>query len=158
MTETTATPQPGPMLKHAEIIKIIPHRFPILLVDRAQIIEVDKKIVAWRAVSGNEAYFQGHFPGAPIMPGVLIVEAMAQAACILMLNKPEMKTKLAFFLGIDAVKFRKPVTPGDMLELRVDILRSGGRVGKARGEAFVNNEKTTEAEFTFVVVDKPAQE
>lgn len=88
------------------------------------------------------------------MPGVLIVEAMAQSACVLMLIRPELKGKLAFFVGIDGVKFRKPVLPGDTLEMRVEVLRDGGRVGKCRGETFVNNEKVTEAEFTFTIADK----
>lgn len=143
----------SPLLSSMDIQKIIPHRYPILMVDKAQITEPDKKITGYKSVSGNEPFFQGHFPGRPIMPGVLIVEAMAQSACILFLCKPEMRGKLAFFVGIDAVKFRKPVLPGDQLEMRVEITRPG-RVGKARGEAFVAGEKTTEAEFTFAIVDK----
>lgn len=137
----------------ADILKAIPHRYPILMIDRADIVELDKKIIGYKAVSGNEPFFQGHFPGRPIMPGVLIVEAMAQAACVLLLSKPEVKDKLAFFAAIDGVRFRKPVLPGDMLEMHVEILRAG-RIGKARGEAFVRGEKTTEAEFTFAVVDR----
>jgi beta-hydroxyacyl-ACP dehydratase FabZ len=140
-------------LTAVDIMNAIPHRYPILMVDKAVITEPEKKITGYKAVSGNEPFFQGHFPGRPIMPGVLIVEAMAQTACILFFAKPGMKDKLAFFMGIDGVKFRKPVVPGDMLELRVEILRSG-RMGKARGEAYVNNEKTTEAEFMFAIVDK----
>lgn len=140
-------------LTTVDILNAIPHRFPILMVDRAVIHDPEKKITGYKAVSGNEPFFQGHFPGRPIMPGVLIVEAMAQSACILFLSKPELKDKLAFFMGIDKVKFRKPVVPGDMLELRVEVLR-GGRVGKCRGEAFVNNEVVTEAEFMFAIVDK----
>ena len=154
MENATTTQQVPITLSSVDIMSIIPHRYPILMVDKARILEIDKKIVGYKSVSGNEPFFQGHFPGHPIMPGVLIVEAMAQTACVLMLRKPEMKSKLAFFMGIDGVKFRKPVVPGDYLELRVEILRSGGRVGKARGEAFVNDEKVTEAEFTFAIVDK----
>jgi 3-hydroxyacyl-[acyl-carrier-protein] dehydratase len=90
------------------------------------------------------------------MPGVLIVEGMAQTACVLFLEKPENKSKLAFFMGIDKVKFRKPVVPGDQLELKVEILRPG-RVGKAKGEAFVAGELVTEAEFMFAIVDKEAK-
>jgi beta-hydroxyacyl-ACP dehydratase FabZ len=138
-----------------EIMNAIPHRYPILMIDKAAIVEPDKKITGYKSVSGNEPFFQGHFPGKPIMPGVLIVEAMAQTACVLYLSKPENKSKLAFFMGIDKVKFRKPVVPGDQLELRVEILRAG-RVGKARGEAFVGNELVTEAEFMFAIVDKEA--
>lgn len=154
---TQETPAAGTMLGSREITQIIPHRYPILLVDKAKIVEIDKKIVGYKSVSGNEPFFQGHFPGWPIMPGVLIVEAMAQTSCILLLLKPETRgKKLAFFMGIDGVKFRKPVLPGDQLEMHIEVLRSG-RVGKARGESFVAGEKVTEAEFTFAVVDKEAK-
>lgn len=156
MDNATTQTQTQRHLTIQDIMGIIPHRYPILMIDKATILEIDKKIIGYKSVSGNEPFFQGHFPGQPIMPGVLIVEAMAQTACVLMLSKPELKNKLAFFMGIDAVKFRKPVVPGDQLELKVDILRGGGRVGKARGEAFVNGELTTEAEFTFAVVEKSA--
>jgi beta-hydroxyacyl-ACP dehydratase FabZ len=154
--ENTATPsgQAGRRMSSVDIMKIIPHRYPILLVDQAEIVEPDKKIIGYKSVAGNEAVFQGHFPGRPILPGVFIVESMAQTACVLLLGKPELKNKLAFFMGIDGVKFRKPVLPGDQLELHVEILRASGRVGKARGEAFVRGEKVTEAEFTFAVVDQ----
>jgi beta-hydroxyacyl-ACP dehydratase FabZ len=152
--DNTTSPAAAKTLTAVDIMNIIPHRYPILMVDRAVIVEPDKKITGYKSVSGNEPFFQGHFPGHPIMPGVLIVEALAQSACVLLLGKPELQNKLAFFMGIDGVKFRKPVVPGDQLELRVEILRAGGRVGKARGEAFVNNEVVTEAEFTFAVVDK----
>jgi beta-hydroxyacyl-ACP dehydratase FabZ len=153
----TPAPAAAPQtFSSVEIMKIIPHRYPILMVDKAVVVEPDKKIIGYKCVSGNEPFFQGHFPGHPIMPGVLIVEAMAQTACVLLLGKPELKDKLAFFMGIDGVKFRRPVIPGDVLEMRVEILRAGGRVGKARGETFVQGEKATEAEFTFAVVDKQA--
>jgi beta-hydroxyacyl-ACP dehydratase FabZ len=156
MDTATAT-QTYPMsLDAVQIMNIIPHRYPIIMVDKAVIHEPKKKITGYKSVAGNEPVFTGHFPGRPIMPGVLIVEAMAQTACILLLIDPEMKDKLAFFMGIDGVKFRKPVVPGDQLEMRVEVLRAGGRIGKCRGEAFVNNEKVTEAEFTFAVVDKEA--
>ncbi len=142
------------ILNIEDIKKIIPHRYPFLLVDKAVVVEPQKKIVGYKSVSYNEPFFQGHFPGRPVMPGVLIVEALAQAACVVLLSRPDLKGKIAFFLGIEGVKFRKPVVPGDLLELRVEILRAGGRVGKARGEAFVDNEKATEAEFTFAVVEE----
>jgi 3-hydroxymyristoyl/3-hydroxydecanoyl-(acyl carrier protein) dehydratase len=103
----------------------------------------------------NEPFFVGHFPGRPIMPGVLIIEALAQTACVLMLRRPDLKGKLAFFMGIEEAKFRKPVVPGDLLELRIEVLRAGGRVGKVRGEAFVGGEMTTEANFTFIITERP---
>lgn len=137
-----------------DIMKVIPHRYPILMVDKVSIIEEDKRATGFKCVSGNEPFFQGHFPGKPIMPGVLIVEAMAQTACVLFLSKPEFTGKLAYFVGIDGVKFRKPVIPGDLLELKIEVLRGGSRLGKARGEAYVGSEMVTEAEFTFALVDK----
>jgi beta-hydroxyacyl-ACP dehydratase FabZ len=140
-----------------DIMAIIPHRPPFLLVDKAVIVEHEKKIVGYKGVTMNEPFFVGHFPGRPIMPGVLIIEALAQAACVLLLSREDLKGKLAYFMGIDGVKFRKPVEPGMLLELRVEILRAGGRVGKAKGEAFVNGDMATECEFTFVVADKPAE-
>ncbi len=140
-------------LTAVDIQSVIPHRYPILMVDKAVITEPGKKITGFKSVAANEPVFQGHFPGRPILPGVLIVEAMAQTACILFFSRPGMGGKLAFFMGIDKVKFRKPVVPGDQLEMRLEVLRDG-RVGKCRGESFVNNEMVTEAEFIFAIVDK----
>ena len=140
-----------------DIMKTIPHRYPILLVDRVSMLEGGNKAVGTKCVSANEPFFQGHFPGYPIMPGVLIVEAMAQTGCALFLARPEMAGKLAFFMGIDDVKFRKPVIPGDVLELHVEVLRAGGRVGKAKGEGKVNGETVAEATFTFAIVDREKQ-
>lgn len=136
------------------IMAAIPHRFPFLLIDRVDVMEEGKLAVGRKCVSMNEHFFQGHFPGHPIMPGVLIIEALAQTACALFLSRPEYSNKLAFFMGITDVKFRRPVVPGDVLELNVDVLKAGGRAGKARGEAKVNGELATEAEFTFALVDK----
>jgi len=151
-SETVENTTPPRRFNSVDILNAIPHRFPILMIDRA-VATSDMKITGYKSVSGNEPFFQGHFPGHPIMPGVLIVEAMAQTACVLFLSKPENKSKLAFFMGIDKAKFRKPVVPGDQLELRVEILRAG-RMGKARGEAFVDGALVTEAEFMFAVVDR----
>src|SRR5260370_15600699 len=134
--------------------KTIPHRFPFLLIDKVTITDPDKTATGIKCVSGNEPFFQGHFPEHAIMPGVLIVEAMAQVACVLLLSKPETKDKLAFFMGMEEIKFRKPVVPGDRLELKVEVLQLRSRFGKAKGEAFVEGQLATEATLSFAVVDK----
>ncbi len=138
-----------------EIQKIIPHRYPILMVDRVKLFgDGSKKAIGYKCVSGNEPFFQGHFPGQPIMPGVLIVEAMAQTSCVMFLSRPSFKNCLAYFMGIDKVKFRKTVIPGDVLELKVEVIRDSGRKGKVKGEAYVDGKLTTEAEFMFIIVDR----
>ncbi|OGR98004.1 MAG: 3-hydroxyacyl-[acyl-carrier-protein] dehydratase FabZ [Elusimicrobia bacterium RIFCSPLOWO2_01_FULL_64_13] len=141
-------------LKIEEIQQAIPHRYPFLLIDRVEVLEEGKTAVGIKCVSMNEWFFQGHFPGRPVMPGVLIVEAMAQTACALFLSRPEYASKIAFFMGINETKFRRPVVPGDRLELRVEVLKAGGRAGKVRGEAKVGEEVAAETEFTFALVDK----
>jgi len=145
---------PPTVLDFDALKKIIPHRFPFLLIDKVTITEPEKSATGIKSVSGNEAFFQGHFPEHAIMPGVLIVEAMAQVACVLLLTKPEMKDKLAFFMGMEEIKFRKPVVPGDRLELKVEVLQLRSKFGKAKGEAFVEGQLATEATFSFAVVDK----
>lgn len=144
------------IINSAEIQKIIPHRFPILMIDRVKLTSDPKRAVGYKCVSGNENFFQGHFPGQPIMPGVLIVEAMAQTSCVLFLSRSELKNCLAYFMGIDNVKFRKTVIPGDVLELKIEVIRDSGRKGKVRGEAFVDGKLAAEAEFMFIIVDKEA--
>ncbi|MCX5781171.1 MAG: 3-hydroxyacyl-ACP dehydratase FabZ [Elusimicrobia bacterium] len=136
------------------IKKIIPHRYPFLMIDRAIVNYDTKTAKGYKCVSGNEEYFQGHFPGNPLMPGVLIIEAMAQTACVLLLSKPKKMGKFAYFMAINNVKFRKPVVPGDTLEFKIGVLREREKGGVARGEAFVNNELVTEAEFMFSIVEK----
>jgi UDP-3-O-[3-hydroxymyristoyl] N-acetylglucosamine deacetylase / 3-hydroxyacyl-[acyl-carrier-protein] dehydratase len=140
------------------IHKLIPHRYPFLMIDRAEVLPEEKKAKGFKCVSGNENFFQGHFPGRPIMPGVLIIEAMAQTTCVMFLSNPSMQGKLAYFMSIDGVKFRKPVVPGDVLELRVEVTRARERGGKAKGEAYVNNELVAEAEFMFAIVDREGQQ
>src|ERR1041385_5543973 len=147
---------PSIELDHEAVKKTIPHRFPFLLIDKVTITDPDKSAVGIKSVSGNEPFFQGHFPEKAIMPGVLIVESMAQVACALFLSKPEAKNKLAFFMGMEEIKFRKPVVPGDRLELKVEILKMRDRFGKAKGEAYVEGQLATEATFSFAIVDKEA--
>lgn len=137
------------------IQKVIAHRYPFLMIDRVIMPEGPTlTATGFKCVSGNENFFQGHFPGQPIMPGVLIVEAMAQTSCVMLLSRPNLQGKLAYFMAIDGVKFRKPVVPGDLLELRIKVLRERERGGKARGEAFVDGNLVAEAEFMFAVIDR----
>ncbi|MDD5655893.1 MAG: 3-hydroxyacyl-ACP dehydratase FabZ [Elusimicrobia bacterium] len=133
----------------------IPHRYPFLLVDHVEVVEEDKIAVGTKCVTVNEPFFAGHFPGHPVMPGVLIIEAMAQTACAMVLSKPDFAGKLAYFMGLEGVKFRAPVFPGSVLKLRLQALRIG-RAGKFIGKAFVNDKLVAEAELTFALVDRGA--
>ena len=141
-----------------KILKALPHRYPLLLVDRVRPIELGDRIHAVKAVSFNEEFFQGHFPGAPIMPGVLQIEALAQAAAILGVETLELAGtgKLVFFMGIDGAKFRSPVTPGCLLDLEVQFLQKRSRVYKFKGRASVEGKTTTECEFTAMIADPPS--
>ena len=139
------------------MLKALPHRYPLLLVDRVRSLEKGERIHAVKAVSFNEEYFQGHFPGAPIMPGVLQIEALAQAAAILGIETLELAGtgKLVFFMGIDGAKFRNPVTPGCLLDLEVEFVQKRSRVYKFKGRASVDGKTTTECEFTAMIADPP---
>lgn len=139
-----------------EILQRLPHRYPILLVDRVLELEPGQRVVALKNVSANEPHFQGHFPGLPIMPGVLILEAMAQAGAIAMLSLPENEGKIGLFAGLDKVRFRRQVTPGDQLRLEVQIVQSRGRLGKGEGRAYVDGQLAAEAELTFAIADREA--
>jgi beta-hydroxyacyl-ACP dehydratase FabZ len=135
------------------ILKALPHRYPFLLVDRVLEYEKEKRIVGIKNVTYNEPFFAGHFPGRPIMPGVLIIEAMAQLGGVLLLQDHELKEKgLVYLVGIDNAKFRKTVIPGDQLRLVVDVLRYKQTICKMRGEAFVNEMLVSEAEFLTSIV------
>ena len=135
------------------IQKILPHRYPFLLVDR--LIEVtEKRIVGIKNVTINEPFFQGHFPGHPIMPGVLILEAMAQVGGVGTLSQKDNEGKLAYFLAINNAKFRKPVVPGDTLRIEVDLLKSRLGIISIHAEAKVDGVVTTEADMMFAFVDK----
>ena len=147
--------EPNNTMDILEIMSILPHRYPLLLIDRIVEMERKTRIVAIKNVTINEPHFAGHFPDFPIMPGVLIVEAMAQVACAMFLSKPEAKNKLAYFMGMEEIKFRKPVVPGDRMELKVEVLKMRDKYGKAKGEAFVDGKLATEATFSFAIVDKP---
>ncbi|HBG15823.1 MAG TPA: 3-hydroxyacyl-[acyl-carrier-protein] dehydratase FabZ [Firmicutes bacterium] len=134
-----------------QIKELLPHRYPFLLVDRVITIEPLKKITALKNVTNNEEYFTGHFPQRPVMPGVLIIESMAQAAGLALLIEDEHKGKVPFFTGIDKARFRRPVVPGDQLYLEVEILRVKGNVCRAKGSATVDGEVVAEAELMFVL-------
>jgi len=133
----------------------LPHRYPFVMVDRIAMIE-GNRVVAVKNVSINEPYFQGHFPGHPIMPGVLQLEAMAQAAGILMIKRAEAVNQIAYFMAADRVKWRKPVFPGDVLVIEVELTKSRGKIGKANGVCKVGGEVVSEAEVTFMVMDAGA--
>ena len=136
-----------------DIQRILPHRYPFLLIDRVLGYEVGKRLVAVKNVTINEPFFQGHFPGRPIMPGVLIVEAAAQAGGILaMLSTPEhLGNHSVFLMGLDKVRFRQPVVPGDQLRIEVETIRSGKKFWKMQGKALVNQVLVTEAELMAAV-------
>ena len=141
-----------PELGIKDMMNIIPHRQPVLLVDRAQILEPGKKAVGYKAVTYNEPFFAGHFPGEPVMPGVLIIEAMAQVGAIVILSQDEMKGKLAFFGGINKAKFRQKVVPGTMLRMEVEIIKQKGPIGIGAAKAYNQDDKlVAEAELTFAI-------
>jgi beta-hydroxyacyl-ACP dehydratase FabZ len=136
------------------IMELLPHRYPLLLVDRILDFEPKEWIRGLKNVSFNEEVFQGHFPSRPVFPGVYIVEAMAQTGgCLLMREYEDRARKVIYFMGIDAVKFRKPVLPGDQLVMEVKVLQFKGRICKMRGEAFVGGQKVAEAEFMSMLMD-----
>ena len=144
--------QDGATLDIMQLMKILPHRYPFLMVDKVTRI-AGNKVTAVKNITVNEPYFQGHFPNHPIMPGVLQLEAIAQVAGILMLRQAENFGKLAYFMAAESVKWRKPVRPGDVLVIEVELTKSRGKIGKARGVCSVDGETVSEAEVTFMLID-----
>lgn len=140
-------------LTHEDIKKIIPHRFPFIFVDRIENFEPGLRATGYKQVTANDYYFQGHFPNHPVMPGVIIIEAMAQVGGVIMLGKPENRGKIAYFMSIDSAKFRKPVTPGDSLRLEVEVQKIRARSGQCTGHAYVGETLVCEAVVKFAVVD-----
>jgi 3-hydroxyacyl-[acyl-carrier-protein] dehydratase len=142
----------------AGVIAALPHRYPMLLVDRVESLELDRSIVAIKAVTINEQFFQGHFPGRPIMPGVLIVEALAQAAGVLAVQSLGLAGtgKLVYFMAIEGAKFRAPVEPGVLLRLEVEFVQKRTTVCKFAGRALVDGKRVAEAQFTAMIADPPS--
>jgi beta-hydroxyacyl-ACP dehydratase FabZ len=144
------------MLTIQEILKILPHRYPMLLVDRILEWEDGKRIVGLKNVTANEPHFQGHFPGAPVMPGVMIIEAMAQCGAVLFLKDLDNREeKLFYFGGIDKARFRRPVVPGDQLILELEVLHQRAQSAKLRGVGRVDGNLVAEAEMMSIMADRP---
>jgi 3-hydroxyacyl-[acyl-carrier-protein] dehydratase len=146
----------SPPIEINEIMSLIPHRFPMLLVDRVINLQPGHSATGIKNVSMNEWFFQGHFPEKPIMPGVLIIEALAQTAAIVVMKTLNLQNhgKLVYFMSIDEAKFRKPVTPGDVLQLKVSKIKERANIWKFKGEAWVDNNLCSEASFTALISDK----
>ena len=145
------------MIDTKKIMEYLPHRYPFLLIDRIlKIEEENNKIIAIKNVTINEPFFQGHFPGEPVMPGVLIIEAMAQTGGLLALHVlgQAAQNKLIYFMGVDKVKFRSPVTPGDQLRLEVVLLRPDSKVGRFEAKAYVEDKLVAEGILTAMITDK----
>lgn len=142
------------MLNVEEIQKILPHRYPFLLLDRIIEIREGESAVGIKSVSFNEPFFQGHFPGHPVMPGVLVVEAMAQVGAVLLLSSlPEEKRRIVYFTGIDKTRFRRPVRPGDQLRLELKVLKVRSRAAKMQGRAYVDGSLVAEAEILSALAE-----
>ncbi len=141
------------LLNTKQIMEIIPHRQPFLLIDTVEELEPGVKAVARKCVTYNEPFFAGHFPAEPVMPGVLIIEALAQTGAVAILSKPENKGKIAFFGGISQAKFKRKVVPGDVLTLETEIIKAKGPIGVGSAKAYVDGKLAVSAELTFAVSD-----
>ena len=151
-----ADPEKHVVFNINDILRILPHRYPFLLVDRVLELEPDRRIVALKNVTVNEPFFQGHFPGAPVMPGVLVLEAMAQAGGIMLYNHMDQpETKLMYLTGIENAKFRRPVIPGDQLRIEIELLSKRSHFGKMSGRATVDGRLVAEATVQFAIVSSP---
>ncbi|MCI8993458.1 MAG: 3-hydroxyacyl-ACP dehydratase FabZ [Eubacterium sp.] len=139
------------LLGTKEIMEIIPHRQPMLLIDTIEELEEGRRAVGKKCVSYNEPFFAGHFPGEPVMPGVLIIEALAQVGAVAILSQPDFKGKTAYFGGINNAKFRKKVVPGDVLTLELEIIKQKGPIGVGKAVATVDGELAAKAELTFAI-------
>ena len=160
MSERTSAPPAAaePVLDIEAIQRILPHRPPFLLVDRVVALEPGVKLVAWTGVTMNEPFFEGHFPGKPVMPGVLILEALAQACGLLAMKSmgpdEDVENKITYLMGIDGARFRRPVVPGDRLELHVEVTKRKGPVWRQKGAAIVDGQVVAEAEFLAMLADR----
>lgn len=142
------------VLTTKEIMEIIPHRQPFLLVDTIEELEIGIKAIGKKCVSYNEPFFAGHFPAEPVMPGVLIIEALAQVGAVAMLSHPDHKGKIAYFGAINSAKFKKKVLPGDVLMLETEIIKVKGPIGIGSAKAYVDGKLAVQAELTFAIGDK----
>ena len=155
---TVSNTEKGFVYSIMDIMSFLPHRYPFLLVDRILEIEGDKRIVGLKNVTINEPFFQGHFPGAPVMPGVLIIESMAQVAGVMIYrDMPDKERKLIYFTSIENAKFRRPVLPGDQLRIEMQLLNRRSNFGKMNGLATVEGKVAAEATVTFAISDRPGQ-
>ncbi len=151
----TLTDQTVAHIDIARIMELIPHRYPFLMIDRVVDLVPGESATGIKNISANEAFFQGHFPGHPVMPGVLIVEAMAQVGGMLLMGAVENpEDKVVYFMSLDKVKFRRPVVPGDQIRFELEMLQFRGKRCKMRGEAFVDGNKAAEAEMMAQIVDR----
>ncbi|MFB3922155.1 MAG: 3-hydroxyacyl-ACP dehydratase FabZ [Terriglobia bacterium] len=158
MAEPVVTPETEKRVVYGihDIMRFLPHRYPFLLVDRIVELEADKRIVGLKNVTINEPFFQGHFPGAPVMPGVLIIESMAQVAGVMIYRDlPDKEKKLIYFTGIESAKFRRPVLPGDQLRIEMELLNRRSNFGKMQGRATVDGKLAAEAVVLFAIADHP---